>query len=206
MTPEHLASLDPIFAECLRVGGPLVGAFTRPGGFEGLVRIVFEQQLSTRVADTVWNRFAAAAGVVAPDRLLSLDEETLRGCGLSRQKISYARGIAAAVADGRLDFDRLERLSDDEAATELIALKGIGRWTADIFLMAAMKRPDVWPADDLAIRLGVQNLKGWTEKPDRSRLMEVAEPWRPYRSLAARLVWHHYVAVRNAARALKTAT
>lgn len=203
-TPEHLASLDPIFAECLRVGGPLRTVFSRPGGFAGLVRIVFEQQLSTRVADVVWARFETLAGTVTPDRLLSLDDETLRSCGLSRQKILYAKGIAAAVTSGRLDFDALAALPDDDALEALIALKGVGRWTADIYLMASLGRPDVWPVDDLAIKLGVQRLKGWAEKPTRDQLMAVAEPWRPYRSLAARLVWHHYVAVQNAARRPKS--
>lgn len=203
-TPEHLASLDPIFAECLRVGGPLRTVFSRPGGFAGLVRIVFEQQLSTRVADVVWARFETLAGTVTPDRLLALDDETLRSCGLSRQKILYAKGIAAAVTSGRLNFDALAALPDDDALEALIALKGVGRWTADIYLMASLGRPDVWPVDDLAIKLGVQRLKGWADKPTRDQLMAVAEPWRPYRSLAARLVWHHYVAVQNTARRPKS--
>lgn len=203
-TPEHLASLDPIFAECLRVGGPLRTVFSRPGGFAGLVRIVFEQQLSTRVADVVWARFETLAGAVTPDRLLSLDDELLQSCGLSRQKILYAKGIATAVADGRLDFDALAALPDDAALDTLTALKGVGRWTADIYLMASLGRPDVWPVDDLAIKLGVQRLKGWPEKPSRDQLIAVAEPWRPHRSLAARLVWHHYVAAQTAARRPKS--
>jgi DNA-3-methyladenine glycosylase II len=204
MTPEHLAALDPMFAECLRVAGPLRTVFSRTGGFGGLVRIVFEQQLSTRVADTVWARFATLAVSVTPERLIELDEAELRACGLSRQKILYAKGIALAVASGDLDFEALEAMEDEEVRDTLTRLKGVGAWTADIYLMASLRRPDVWPVDDLAIRLGVQRLKGWADKPTREALIALAEPWRPYRSLAARLVWHHYVALQAAARQSKS--
>ncbi|WP_448202592.1 DNA-3-methyladenine glycosylase family protein [Azospirillum sp. sgz302134] len=205
MSVEHLTALDPIFAESLRVGGPLVRDFTRPGGFSGLLRIVMEQQLSTKVAVALWGKLQAMVGAVTPDSILALSDEDLRACGFSRQKIGYARGLAQAVADGRFDVDAVERLEDEEAIAALVELKGIGRWTAEIYLMTAMGRPDIWPVGDLAIQLGVQRLKGWAEKPTQAQLMAVAEPWRPHRSLAAKLVWHHYVALQDqAVRTRKT--
>ncbi len=198
---EHLASLDPIFGECLAVGGPVLRDFSRPSGFVGLLRIVMEQQLSTRVAAVLWGKLVAElGGEPTPGGMLAADEPTLRACGFSRQKIGYARGLAAAVAEGRLDFQALHAMDDAEATAELVKLKGIGRWTADIYLMSALDRPDVWPADDLAIKLGLQRLKGWAEPPSRAALVDAAEPWRPQRSLAARLVWHHYVALQAQSR------
>ena len=205
MSVEHLTSLDPIFAESLRVGGPLVRDFTRPGGFPGLLRIVMEQQLSTKVAVALWEKLQAMVGTVTPDSILALSEDDLRACGFSRQKIGSARGLADAVASGRIDIDAVHRMDDEEAIAALIELKGIGRWTAEIYLMTALGRPDIWPVGDLAIQLGVQRLKGWTEKPTQAQLMTVAEPWRPHRSLAAKLVWHHYVALQDQAAKKKKA-
>ncbi|CBS85893.1 DNA-3-methyladenine glycosylase family protein [Azospirillum lipoferum] len=204
MNAEHLAALDPIFAECLRVGGPVIRDFTRPTGFVGLLRMVMEQQLSTKVALALWAKLQdRLGGEVTPGAILALNDETLRACGFSRQKIGYARGLAEAVASGRLDFDIIHDLPDEEAIARLVALKGIGRWSAEVYLMTTLDRPDIWPIGDLAIQLGVQRLKGWADKPTAKQLIEVAEPWRPYRSLAARLVWHHYVALQEQARAAR---
>ena len=205
MSVEHLTSLDPIFAESLRVGGPLIRDFSRPDGFPGLLRIVMEQQLSTRVAVALWEKLQAMVGTVTPDSILALSENDLRACGFSRQKIGYARGLADAVTSGRIDIDAIHRMDDEEAIAALVELKGIGRWTAEIYLMSALDRPDIWPVGDLAIQLGVQRLKGWAEKPTQAQLMAVAEPWRPHRSLAARLVWHHYVALQDQAAKKKKA-
>ncbi|MBP2312201.1 DNA-3-methyladenine glycosylase family protein [Azospirillum soli] len=205
MSVEHLTTLDPIFAESLRVGGPLIRDFTRPGGFPGLLRIVMEQQLSTKVAVALWEKLQAMVGTVTPDSILALSEDDLRACGFSRQKIGYARGLADAVASGRIDIDAVHRMDDEEAIAALVELKGIGRWTAEIYLMTALDRPDIWPVGDLAIQLGVQRLKGWAEKPTQAQLMAVAEPWRPHRSLAAKLVWHHYVALQDQAAKKKKA-
>lgn len=205
MTPEGLADLDPLFAECLAVGGPVLREFVREPGFAGLVRIIIEQQLSTRGAETLWRKLLTFVDPLTPDGLLCLDDDALRACGLSRQKIGYTRDIARRVADGSFDFAAV-RAADDETAIALLrGLKGIGRWTAEIYLMAAEGRPDLWPVDDLAIRLGVQRLKGWEAAPERARLLAVAEPWRPHRTLAARLVWHHYVALQERQRRSRAA-
>lgn len=203
MTPEHLASLDPIFAECLRVGGPLARDFTRAKGFPGLLRIIVEQQLSTQVALVLWRKLEDRVLAVTPDSFLALDETTLKACGFSGRKIEYGRLLAQAVASGRFDLDAVHTMDDETAIATLVTLKGIGRWSAEVYLMMALDRPDVWPVDDLAIMLGVQRLKGWAERPTRDALTAVAEPWRPYRSLAAKLVWHHYVALQEQARAAR---
>jgi len=200
LTPEELAARDPLLAECLRVGGAPLD-FSRPSGFEGLIRIIFEQQLSVRAADAVWAKVALPLDPVAPETLLALGEERLRGCGVSSRKIDYARGVARAVVDGSLDFDDLSRRSDDEIAETLIAFKGIGRWSVDMYLIGALQRPDVWPVGDLAIRQGVQRLLGRAEPPPVEELIERAEPWRPHRTLAARLVWRYHGAMKNLGRA-----
>jgi DNA-3-methyladenine glycosylase II len=203
MTPQDLADLDPIFAESLRVGGPVLRDFTREDGFAGLLRIVMEQQLSTSVAVALWNKLCLRLGAVTPDAVLALDDEELRACGFSRQKIGYARGLADGVASGRVDLEAMRTMDDETAIAELVKLKGIGRWTAEIYLMTVLGRPDIWPVGDLAIQLGVQRLKGWVEKPNQAQLVAVAEPWRPHRSLAAKLVWHHYVALQEQAKATR---
>lgn len=200
MTPEHLAAIDPIFAECVRVGGPLLRDFSRPPGFVGLLRIIMEQQLSTQVAVALWRKLEARVPAVTPDAYLTLDEATLKACGFSGRKIQYGRILADAIASGRLDLDAVHAMDDEAAIEELVKLKGIGRWSAEIYLMTSLGRPDLWPVDDLAIMLGVQRLKGWAERPTRAELLAVAEPWRPHRSLAAKLVWHHYVALQQQAR------
>lgn len=205
MTPEHLASIDPIFAECVRVGGPVLRDFSRPAGFEGLLRIILEQQLSTQVALALWRKLEERVPAITPDAYLALDEATLKACGFSGRKIEYGRILADSIASGRLDLDALHAMDDEAAIAELVTLKGIGRWSAEIYLMTALGRPDLWPVDDLAIMLGVQRLKGWAERPTRDALVAVAEPWRPYRSLAAQLVWHHYVALQQQAREMRTA-
>ena len=201
MSIDHLATLDPIFVECLSVGGFPIRDFARPSGFVGLLRMVMEQQLSTKVALVLWEKLEARLdGTVTPDAILAQDDDGLRACGFSRQKIGYARGLAEAVASGALDFDAVHALPDEEAIAALVRLKGIGRWSAEVYLMAAQDRPDIWPVGDLAIQLGVQRLKGWAAKPTPAQLLAVAEPWRPHRTLAARLVWHHYVALQEQAR------
>lgn len=192
MTPEILAACDPLLARAVEEVGPPTGRFTRPRGFAGLLRMIVEQQLSTRVAEVLWAKLEARAPDVTPAAFLALDDEALRACGFSRQKQAYGRGLAQAVAAGDLDFDRLENLDDNSATAELVRLKGIGRWTAEIYLMGALGRPDVFPADDLALQVGVQQLAGWATRPSPKQLLERAESWRPHRSLAAEIIWRHY--------------
>ena len=192
MTPQDLAERDPLLARAIDEVGPPTARFTRPSGFVGLLRMIVEQQLSTRVAEVLWAKLEARVPVITPAAFLALDDDTMRACGFSRQKQGYGRGLAKAVADGVFDFDKLELLDDAAATAELVRLKGIGRWTAEIYLMGALGRPDIFPADDLALQIGLQDLAGWDARPTPKQLLERAEPWRPHRSLAAEIIWRHY--------------
>lgn len=194
-----LAARDSAFAECLAADRRLV-VEARPIGFAGLLRIILEQQVSTAAADTLWRRLRARLDPVAPEGFLTLDDLDLRACGLSRQKIGYGRHLAAAILAGDLDLDAVHRLDDDAAVAALTRLKGIGRWSAEVYLLLALERPDIWPCDDLGVILGVQRLKRLDRRPSRAELLGLAEPWRPYRSTATRLIWHHYLAVMEARR------
>ena len=123
---------------------------------------------------------------------LTLSDQALRAAGLSRPKAAYARGLARAVVGGGIDLDRLGAQDDQAAAAALMALKGIGRWSADIYLLSALGRPDVWPADDLALMVAVQRLKRLEGRPTRAEMERIAEPWRPWRAVAARMLWQDY--------------
>ena len=191
-----LLSRDPLFRRCLEAGGPLPEPLPRtPSGFPGLLRIILEQQVSTLAAEAMWRKLCAAAGTPTPDAVLALPDETLKACSFSRQKMVYARGLAGEVASGRLDMDRIDRLPDDDALDALVRVKGIGRWSAEIYLLLVLCRPDIWPVDDLAIAVGLQWLLDREARPPRDELLALGDPWRPYRSTAARLVWHYYLSV-----------
>lgn len=196
-TPETLAARCPMLARVMDEVGPPEAPFVRNAGFPGLLQLIIEQQLSTRVAETLWSRLVAALPEVTPAAFLALDDAALKACGFSRQKQGYGRALAAVVRDGAIDLDSLAGMDDEAAIGELVALKGIGRWTAEIYMMAALGRTDIFPADDLALQIGVQELEGWEERPNRKRLLERAEAWRPDRSLAARMIWRHYVEKRR---------
>lgn len=163
----------------------------RPKGFPGLLGSVVAQQVSAASARAIWGRLTAS-GPLTPERFLALSDAELGAIGFSRQKMRYGRGLAEAVETGSLNFRRLHRLTDEEAVAVLMSLKGIGRWTAEIYLLFGLQRLDVWPADDLALQIGVERLKRLDRHPDRAVLLEIAEPWRPWRGVAARFLWHYY--------------
>lgn len=188
---RRLAAIDPLMARCMEAG-PLAPRLRRPTGFPGLVRLILEQQVSVAAADAMWRRLAERIGQPAPAALLALEDAELKLCGFSRPKMVYARGLAEAILDGRLDLDAIHLLDDEAAIASLTTLKGIGRWSAECYLMLALGRPDIWPVDDLALMVGMQRLAGRPERPPRAELLAMAEPWRPHRSTAARLVWRHY--------------
>lgn len=167
--------------------------FARPPGFATLLRIVLEQQVSLASARTTFERLERASGVVTPEALLALGDAALKAAGFSRQKIRYARGLAQAVSSGDLDLSALERAADDEVRARLTRLSGIGGLTADSYLLMALGRPDVFPVGDLALARAVQDLTGAAQLPSKDDLAKTAERWRPYRSSAARLLWHGYV-------------
>jgi DNA-3-methyladenine glycosylase II len=163
----------------------------RPKGFPGLLGSIVAQQVSAASARAIWARLNAA-GPPTPERFLALSDADLRAIGFSRGKVLYARGLAEAIVAGRLNFRRLHRLPDEAAIAELMELKGIGRWTAEVYLLFGLQRLDVWPADDLALQVAVQRLKRLRDRPNRVALVSIAEPWRPWRGAAARFLWHYY--------------
>lgn len=167
--------------------------WAREPGFPTLLHIILEQQVSLASALAVFGRLGEVARPFTPERFLLLDDVTLKRVGFSRQKMRYSRALAEAVGSGRLDLEGLESLEDDAARAELVTLPGIGPWTANIYLLMALRRPDVWPVGDLALVKGVQRLKGLREKPDEASLKRLTDTWRPYRAVAARLVWHLYL-------------
>ena len=160
--------------------------------FVALVRAILSQQLSGKAADTIHGRMVAVLGgpeFLTAERLLAADPVALRAAGVSGPKIKYLRDLAERVCDGRLDLHALDEHSDEEVIAALTAVKGMGRWTAEMFLMFRLNRPDVFPIDDLGIVKGVQKLFGMKRRPKPSTMTRLAEPWRPYRSIAAWYIW-----------------
>jgi DNA-3-methyladenine glycosylase II len=171
-----------------------------PEGFAGLVHGILAQQVSLESAVAAYGRLEGALGRVEPEAFLTLDDARLRAIGFSRQKAAYARGLASAIAAGALDLARLEAAPDDEVRRELLALRGIGRWTADVYLLFALRRPDAWPSGDLALAKSVQELWGLPALPGWDELDAWAERWRPLRAVAARFLWHDYLSRRGDGR------
>ncbi len=165
----------------------------RRPGFPTLLKTVLEQQVSLASAAAAYGRLLEVVGVLTPGTFLGLDDVTLRQVGFSRQKTRYGRVLADALLDGSLDLDALEHLDDREARDALTSLKGIGPWTADTYLLMALLRPDVWPAGDIALQAAVQDLKVLSARPSHDEMIELAEDWRPWRAVAARILWFHYL-------------
>ena len=165
----------------------------RQPGFATLVLLILEQQVSLASAQATYNRLEAACGEVRPEPVLALDDEALKGAGLSRQKTRYVRLLAQAVDEGSLELDGLGGLGDEDARGQLTRITGIGEWTADIYLLSALQRADVWPAKDLALQVAAHELKGLDARPNHIELAEIGEAWRPYRTIAARILWHYYL-------------
>lgn len=191
MSMDALARIEPGFAAALdRVGYP--EPRIRPRGYETLLRTIVGQQVSVKAAAAVWARLEALLGQgCAPDQLLASDFDALRACGLSRQKQGYARSLAELVVTGALDLHNLPQ-DDEDAIAALVAVKGVGRWSAEIYLLFAEGRPDMWPAGDLAVQIEVGRIVGLPDRPSEKRTRELAEAWRPHRGAAAIMAWHHY--------------
>lgn len=164
----------------------------RAPGFATLVRIIVDQQVSVQAGAAIWARLETALGTVAPETVIKAGEQGLRGAGLSGAKARYVLGIADTVQRGDIDLQRLARCRDDTVRSELTALKGIGQWTADIYLMFALGRADVWPIGDIALQGAAGRLIGMPTRPSAGELDEIGERWRPYRSVAAVMLWHYY--------------
>ena len=189
---ENLAERDPDLARVLdRIGPPPI--WDREPGFPTLVHIILEQQVSLASAKAAFDKLVVRIAPLEPAPFLDLDDTELKAIGFSGQKGRYCRELAKAVLGGSLDLDDLELLADDQVRAELTKVTGIGRWTADIYLLMALGRPDVWPRGDLALLKAVQDIKGLAEPPTAVEFETLGETWRPWRSVAARILWNHYL-------------
>ncbi len=189
---DALGRIEPAFARAIAQAGypePRI----RDRGYVTLLRTIIGQQISFRAADAVWLKLAAAVDPVTdPQVMRATSDQTLRAAGLSRQKIGYCRSLAGLVADGTLDLHNLAT-DDEDAIAALTMIRGIGRWSAEIYLLFAEGRPDIWPAGDLAVQDAVGRLLGHDVRPGEKLVRELAESWRPYRGAAAIFAWHHYM-------------
>ncbi len=193
---RELAARDPDLAAVVARHGP-PPMWARAPGFPTLVQVILEQQVSLSSARAAFERLHAVADPLTPDAFLRLDDDALLHIGFSRQKARYVRELARAIRGGALDLDRLAGLDDAAAAAALIALPGIGPWTATIYLLMVLRRPDVWPGGDVALAAAVAEVKRLPARPDAVAMEPLAERWRPWRSVAARILWQHYLATRG---------
>jgi len=184
-----------------RFGTPPLWA--RRPGFPTLVHLVLEQQVSLASAQAAFDRLVATTNPLTPGALLALDDAQLLAIGFSRQKTRYARALAAAVEDGSLDLGTLADAPDDEVDRRLTALPGIGPWTATIYRLMVLGRPDAWPVHDIALAQAILEVRGLSRRPTPVEMHAIAEDWRPLRAVAARLLWHHYLSVRAERRAAR---
>jgi len=187
----HLGRADTDFARAIEEVGPPPPR-SRPAGFLGLLHVIVAQQVSTHAAKAISARLDQALTEKTPEAFLELTDADLRAIGFSRQKVVYGRDLAAAFLDGRLSMPRLRRQSDDDVIAAITSVKGLGVWSAEVFLLFSLRRPDVLPAHDLGLIVAAQRMKRLKERPSPQELHAIAEPWRPYRSYAARMLWHYY--------------
>lgn len=192
---EALAAEDAdLWVALERAGAP--EARHRATGFPSLLRTIVGQQLSVKAAATIHGRVVAMLpDPPTPASLAGVDDEALRGAGLSRRKVTYVRSLAAAVGDGSLDLDALPKLDDEEAIKAITQVKGLGRWSAEMYLIFALGRPDIWPVDDLGVRVGTGRMLGLEERPTARELRSIGERWSGRRSAVALLAWHFISAV-----------
>jgi len=174
-----------------RIGPPPM--WVREPGFPTLVRIILEQQVSLASAKAAYDRLLARVSPLTTRDFLTLSDEELKQIGFSRQKVGYCRNLAESIRQGKLDLDNLHTLDDETVRRKLTDHKGIGAWTAEIYLLMALRRRDVWPKHDLALAVAVQQVKKLTSRPSPEELETLSIPWKPWRAVAARMLWHHYL-------------
>jgi len=190
---DWLVAAEPVFGSVLEVTG-IPPLRRRAAGFAGLAQVVVSQQLSNASAAAIWGRLEAAVDPFTHGTYLNVSDDVLRGCGLSGGKVKTLRGLAGALDGGALLLDQWDNFDDDEACAKLTAHSGIGPWTAEVYLLACLGRTDIWPVGDLALQKAVQDAFGLEAKPGPDEMISIAEPWRPWRAVAARLLWAYYSA------------
>ena len=198
-----LARRDNDLASVFKSLGP-PPLWARPAGFATLVKIILEQQVSLASAASMFERLKKNTIPFHPARLIELGEAHLKSQGLTRQKTAYCLDLAEALNNRRLRLSRLSLMTDEDVRAALMEIKGLGSWSADVYLLMVLRRPDIFPATDLALVTAVTELKQLPARPNTNQLLEMAEPWRPYRSVAARMLWQFYLAKRSAPRKLTT--
>ena len=199
LAARELAARDEILAGILATHGdpPL---WRRATGFTTLVHIILEQQVSLKSAKSMLVRLQSSIEPFTPLRFIELGDAYLRSLGVTRQKSAYLLHLSASILNGELSFTKLARLSDDEARMVLTQIKGIGSWSADVYLLMAMRRADIWPSGDLALAVAMKDLKGLVQRPRPEELERLAEQWRPHRAVAARMLWQYYLGKRDYSR------
>jgi len=195
LAARELAARDEMLAGIHATYGdpPL---WRRATGFTTLVHIILEQQVSLKSAKSMLVRLEAAIQPFTPERFLGLGDARLRALGVTRQKSAYLLDLSASIVNGQLDFTKLTRMSDDDVRLLLTKIKGIGSWSADVYLLMAMRRSDIWPAGDLALAVAMKELMGLAARPGPLELERWAEQWRPHRAVAARMLWQYYLGSR----------
>lgn len=171
--------------------------WTRPATFQTLILTILEQQVSLASAYAAFKKLKEKIGYVTPAKLLQLSDEEMRACYFTRQKTGYARGLAEAVQSKKINLKKLSSLPDEEVRNELIKLKGIGHWTVDVYLMHALQRTDLFPLGDIALVNSLKEVKQLHPHISKEEMLEIAAPWRPYRTIAAMILWHSYIKKRN---------
>jgi len=192
---RHLASEHPELALVYKKYGP-PPLWDREPGFATLLHIILEQQVSLASAKACFDKLTMRLGHVSPENVLTLNDAELKTVGFSRQKTTYARHLAEAILEQRLDLASLHTLPDAEVKTQLISLKGVGEWTSDIYLLMALLRPDIMPRGDIALHAAWSSLSG-EPRPNSDQFIVMAQKWMPYRSVAARMLWHFYLSERG---------
>jgi DNA-3-methyladenine glycosylase II len=203
LAARELAARDEILrAIHARHGDPPL--WRREAGFTTLVHIILEQQVSLKSAKSMLVRLEGVIKPFTPERFLELGDAHLRGLGVTRQKSSYLMDLSTSIAKGELSFTKLARMSDDDARVTLTRIKGIGSWSADVYLLMAMRRADIWPAGDLALAVAMKELMGLAARPGPLELEQWAEQWRPHRAVAARMLWQYYLATKSTKKTTKS--
>jgi DNA-3-methyladenine glycosylase II len=191
-----LGERDPDLGMIVTTYGP-PPFWVREEGFHTLMHFILEQQVSLASAKAAYDRLVAVTRQLTPENFLRLDDAELKTIGFSRQKVQYGRHLAEAIGRGDLDLSALATLDDTEAKAQLTQIKGIGAWTAEVYLLMALRRPDIWPAGDLGVVVAVQELKRLPRRPSTRELMELSYVWQPWRAVATRILWHSYLSRRR---------
>ncbi len=193
---DKLAKKDKDLAQIIsQYGYPQL--WHRPHGFATLVHIILEQQVSLASARAAYDQLRNKIGIITPKKVLALSDEELKGCYFSRQKTIYVRHLASALVNKELDLHTLDQLSNEEIRTKLITIKGIGHWTIEVYLMMVLHRCDLFPLGDIALINSLKDVKGLTKSTSKEEIGEIALRWKPYRTIAAFLLWHAYINKRN---------